>query len=183
MLHSLNSGQHKPSALFDSSLALSEIPINWPKCLQGVFVWECGENAIMFSSLCLDVLWVLTSSISLCVWEVVKLYFNGSWTISQHPQSVLMMHDILHADVMEKEMPNDAVWRTSVCAGWSLIKYASLVYILCEPRSHHMYWAGYRKRDSSPQKHIFKILSVEMSVLSNGTRFKICLCCFFCFFI
>lgn len=115
MLHSLNSGQHKPSALFDSSLALSEIPINWPKCLQGVFVWECGENAIMFSSLCLDVFWVHTSSsILLWVWEVVKLYFNGLWTISQHPQSVLMTHDILHAEVIEKEMPNDAVWRARI---------------------------------------------------------------------
>lgn len=43
----MNSGQYKPSALLDGSLALSEIPISWPKCLQGPFVWACGMNAIM----------------------------------------------------------------------------------------------------------------------------------------
>ena len=53
MQHNMNSGQHKPSALRDGSLALSEIPINWPKCLQGAFVSGCGENAIIVSILCL----------------------------------------------------------------------------------------------------------------------------------
>lgn len=53
MQHNMNSSQHKPSALRDGSLALSEIPINWPKCLQGAFVSDCGENAIIVSILCL----------------------------------------------------------------------------------------------------------------------------------
>lgn len=37
MQHSLNSSQRKPSAFLVGSLALCEIPINWPKRLWGVF--------------------------------------------------------------------------------------------------------------------------------------------------
>lgn len=50
MHHNMNSGQHKPAALLDGSLALSEMPINWPKCLQGVFVRDCSSNTICFPS-------------------------------------------------------------------------------------------------------------------------------------
>lgn len=86
----MNSSQHKPTGLLQGALALSEIPINWPKCLRGMFVSECGENAIIFHPalgcsscgaqrrLYSAVLWARFCEVSvsaLCHRESVKMWF------------------------------------------------------------------------------------------------------------